>query len=267
MASIAETSVPHLANPTLRLKNMATGERPQERLEKHGSAVLSDTELLAMLLRKGSKNFDVLALASHLIAEAGSLTGLLNWTDQDFMQLKGIGRIKALQLISVIEIAKRILIQKEKISLDFSTPKSVYTHFQSRTVGLEVEKVWVLCLNRKNRLIKSTEIASGTVSSSLIHPREIYREAIRLSASAIICVHNHPSGDPSPSQDDYIATQLLEQASKTIKIQLLDHIIVGQSTSDPNGKGFYSFAKAGLLGRPPANKKAHIASVDNSLAG
>ena len=236
-----------LSNGSLRLRDMATGERPQERLEKHGPAALSDTELLAMLLRSGSKNFDVLALASSMIAEAGSLAGLLSWTQQDFRKLKGIGRVKALQLITVMEVAKRILIQKSDINLNFSTPESVYIHFKNRVVGLEVEKVWVLCLNRKNRLIKSVEITSGTANGSLIHPREVYREAIRLGASAVICVHNHPSGDPAPSEHDQQTTHLLKQASETVRIDLLDHIIIGQCALDPKGCGFYSFAEAGLL--------------------
>ena len=179
----------------LRLRDMAVDERPQERLEKYGAKALSDTELLAMLLRSGSKNLGVLTLSSTLIAEAGSLAGLLTWTVSDYRKLKGIGKVKALQLITVLEIARRILLQNRHSEPTFNTPEAVFEYFRPLIAGIEVEKFWVLCLNRKNRLIKCVETTSGTASSSLVHPREVFRDAIRLSASAIICVHNHPSGD------------------------------------------------------------------------
>lgn len=231
----------------LRLRDMAVNERPQERLERHGAAALSDTELLAMLLRSGSKDLDVLALSSRMIAEAGSLAGLLTWKEPDFKKLKGIGQVKALQLITVMEVARRVLSQDDLKAPIFGTPETVQKHFIPITAGLEVEKFWVLCLNRKNRLIKKVEVTSGTVSSSLVHPREVYREAIRLGASAIICVHNHPSGDPTPSSADIQITRQLREASKTVDINLLDHIIIGRPAADPAGNGFYSFTEAGLL--------------------
>ena len=231
----------------LRLRDMAVNERPQERLERHGAAALSDTELLAMLLRSGSKDLDVLALSSRMIAEAGSLAGLLTWKEPDFKKLKGIGQVKALQLITVMEVARRVLSQDDLKAPIFGTPETVQKHFIPITAGLEVEKFWVLCLNRKNRLIKKVEVTSGTVSSSLVHPREVYREAIRLGASAVICVHNHPSGDPTPSSADIQITRQLREASKTVDINLLDHIIIGRPAADPAGNGFYSFTEAGLL--------------------
>ena len=216
-------------------------------LRNQGAAALSDTELMAMLLRKGSKDQDVLALSSRLIAEAGSLAGLLTWTESDFIKLNGIGRVKALQLITVMEVARRILSQKGGPNPAFPTPDTVSEYIGPIAAGLEVEKFWVLCLNRKNRLIKRVEVTSGTASNSLVHPREVFREAIRMSASAVICVHNHPSGDPSPSKSDISITRQLRQASATVDIDLLDHIIVGQKHSDPASRGFYSFSEAGLL--------------------
>ena len=226
---------------------MAVNERPQERLETHGAGALSDTELLAMLLRTGSRQLDVLSLSSHLLAEAGSLANLLTWSEADLKKLKGIGKVKALQLITVIEIARRILRQSPNSSPNFSNPEAVYKYFFPLTAGLEVEKFWALCLNRKNRLIREVEITSGTASNSLVHPREVFREAIRLSASAIICLHNHPSGDPSPSSADIKVTRQLREASKVVDIEILDHIIIGQSGSDPSEKGYYSFTENGLL--------------------
>src|SRR5690606_32026595 len=112
---------------------------------------------------------------------------------------------------------------------------------------LEVEKFWALCLNRKNRLLKVCEVTSGTASNSLVHPREVYREAIRSGASAVICAHNHPSGDPSPSGADIKVTRQLREAASVVGIDLLDHVILGQPTADPRHLGYYSFQESGLL--------------------
>jgi len=123
----------------------------------------------------------------------------------------------------------------------------VMQHFHAQIAALSVEKFWVLCLNRKNRLLKQVEVSSGTATSSLAHPREVYREAIRQGATAIVCVHNHPSGDPAPSAADIQVTRQLREAAKTVDIELLDHVIVGRSVADPRGVGYYSFREAGVL--------------------
>ncbi len=233
--------------PSNRLRDLAVNDRPQERLERLGPSALSDTELLAMLLRSGSRDLDVVALATQIIREAGSLAGLLKWQDSDFRQLKGIGKVKALQLITVMEIAKRVVTQQGGSQPVLNTPELIFSHFQPIAAGLEVEKFWVLCLNRKNVLIKRVEVTSGTASSSLVHPREVFREAIRLGALSIVAAHNHPSGDPSPSSADIQVTRQLREASRTVGIDLLDHIVVGSVSSDPRGRGFYSFHEAGLI--------------------
>jgi DNA repair protein RadC len=113
--------------------------------------------------------------------------------------------------------------------------------------GLEVEKFWILCLNRRNRLLRREEITSGTAHGTLAHPREVFRVAIRESASAVVCIHNHPSGDPTPSSADLSVTRQLAAASKAVDIPLIDHLIIGRPGADPNGLGFYSFAAAGLI--------------------
>ncbi len=231
----------------LRLKDLAVGERPQERLEKLGPGALSDTELLAMLLRSGSRGHNVLVISQQLMTEAGSLASLVRWGETDFRQIKGIGRIKALQLITVMEVARRVLSQGGEIDPIFNRPELVLTHFQPQIAGLSVEKFWVLCLNRKNRLLKQVEVTSGTATNSLAHPREVFREAIRRGATAIICVHNHPSGDPAPSAADIQVTRQLREAAKTVEIELTDHVIVGRAMADPRGLGFYSFREAGVL--------------------
>lgn len=239
-------AAPAIYSP-LPLRQMAVGERPQERLERLGAGALSDTELLAMLLRSGTAGMDVLALASRLVAEAGSLAGLIAWQETDFRRLKGIGRVKALQLVTVMEIARRVLGRDHAGAPLLNRPDLVFAYFQPTASGLEVEKFWVLCLNRKNRLLKRVEITSGTATSALAHPREVFRAAIREAATAVICAHNHPSGDPQPSAADVRITRQLREAARAVDIELADHVILGQPAADPRGLGYYSFREAGLL--------------------
>ncbi len=230
-----------------RLREIAVAERPQERLEKHGASALSDTELLAMLLRSGTRGHDVLTLASRLIKDAGSLGALIQWQPADFQKLHGIGRVKALQLLAVMEVARRVIGQQAEVEPLLDRAKLVFEHLQPIVVGLEVEKFWVLCLNRKNRLIKCVEVTSGTATAALAHPREVYRAAIREAASAVICAHNHPSGDPAPSAPDLHVTRQLREASRAVEIELIDHVIIGRPGTDPLGRGYFSFREAGML--------------------
>ncbi len=235
-------------SPNLRLRDLAVGERPQERLERFGAAALSDTELLAMLLRNGSREMDVLGLASRLIAEAGSLGGLTAWAEADFRRMRGIGRIKALQLVAVMEVARRTLGQSQGEAPPLlNRPELIFAYFQPVVSGIAVEKLWVLCLNRKNRLIKRVEVTSGTATGSLVHPREVFRPAIREAATAVICAHNHPSGDPGPSSADLQVTRRLREAAVAVDIELTDHVILGTKAADPTGRGYFSFREAGLL--------------------
>jgi DNA repair protein RadC len=232
--------------PTLR--EMAPHDRPQERLEALGAGALSDAELLAMLLRSGSRGMDVLTVAGALLTEAGSLAELLSWQAGDFRRVKGIGRVKALQLVTVLEVARRVVAQAAARAPEaLQTPEAVQRHFQPLVAGLEVEKFWILCLNRKYRLQKRVEITSGTATCSLAHPREAFREAIRAGASAIVAVHNHPSGDPAPSKADIEITRQLRDSGELVGIELLDHVILGQPGADPQGRGYFSFRAAGLL--------------------
>lgn len=230
-----------------KLLEIAEAERPQERLERLGAAALSDVELIAMILRSGSKGYNVLQVASTLLSDAGSLSQLINWNDAEFVRIKGIGKVKALQLVVVIEICRRILAAEEESLPVLDDPGRVYNYMRSRTIGLEVEKFWTICLNRKNRLLRVCEATSGTASNSLVHPREVFREAIRFGASSVICVHNHPSGDPAPSAADIKVTRQLKNAAETVGIPVLDHVVVGNTKTDPNAIGWYSFQESGLL--------------------
>jgi DNA repair protein RadC len=212
-----------------------------------GAAALSDTELLAMMLRSGTIGLDVLTLASQLIGRAGSLSGLIGWSKADFRRQKGIGPVKALQLMTVMEIARRVVSQQSNEGPVLNRADLVADHLRSIAHGLAVEKFWVLCLNRKNRLMRLVEVTSGTATAALAHPREVFREAIRESAAAVICVHNHPSGDPAPSAADLQLTRQLREAAKAIDIDLLDHVVIGRTTADPLGRGYYSFRESGVL--------------------
>ncbi|MCF7687161.1 MAG: DNA repair protein RadC [Cephaloticoccus sp.] len=233
--------------PENRLRGTAVGERPQERLEQLGPRALSDTELLAMLLRSGTKGMDVLSLSSRLIQDAGSLAGLIGWQVSDFRRFKGIGRIKALQLVTVMEIARRVLLLPKGEAPLLNRADLVAEYLRPIAQGLAVEKFWVLCLNRKNRLIKCREVTSGTATAALAHPREVFREAMREGAAAVICAHNHPSGDPSPSAADIQVTRQLRDAARIVDIELVDHVIVGRASADSTGRGFHSFREAGLI--------------------
>ncbi|PXA03602.1 hypothetical protein DDZ13_11520 [Coraliomargarita sinensis] len=231
-----------------RMRDMVASERPQERLERLGASALSDRELLAMILRSGPKGVDVVTMCGKLLDQAGSLAALLRWSAEDFMQIRGIGKVKALQLLAIMQFAKRILEEQDSSEITtFDTPEVVARYFRPLVAGVEVEHFWVLCLDRKNRLLRRVEATKGTATNSLVHAREVFREAIKLSATAIIAVHNHPSGDPAPSRADIHVTRQLREAAKVIGIDLIDHIIVGEASRDPNRLGYYSFNDAGLV--------------------
>ena len=233
--------------PPNRLREMAADERPQERLERHGAGALSDTELLALLLRNGTQGQDVMTLATRLLAEAGSLAGLLAWREAEFRQFKGIGRVKALQLVAGMELARRVVREQGAVLPQLNRADLIAAHLEPLALGLEVEKFWVLCLNRKHRLLKRVEVTSGTATAALAHPREVFRAAVREGAACVVCAHNHPSGDPSPSAADLQITRQLREAAKVVDIDLVDHVVLGRAAMDPAGKGFFSFREAGLL--------------------
>lgn len=220
---------------------------PQARFDHFGTGALSDTELIALILQNGLQPQEVLKLSIQLIAEAGSLRGLMAWQPEDFRKLKGIGYGKARQLTALIEIARRMMQNDDAELAIFSRPELVAEHMRPVAAGLEVEKFWVACLNRKNRLKKLVEISSGTATSSLAHPREVFRAAIQYRATGVVCVHNHPSGDPAPSSADVQLTRQLRDAARTVDIDFVDHVVIGRASADPRGVGFYSFRVSGVI--------------------
>lgn len=174
------------------------------------------------------------------------MQNLAKYSLEDFVKITGIGEVKGLQLMAIIELSGRINSSTEKEPL-LNSPQKIYQFLENKTIRLDIEKVWVLCLNRKNYLINLYEITSGIATSSLIHPREIFRVAIRLGCTAIVVVHNHPSGDPSPSNADIEVAKNLHKSSKIICIELLDFMIIGKKSIDPMQKGYYSFREKNLL--------------------
>lgn len=227
---------------------MACSERPQARLENFGVTAVSDTELLAMILQgSGTRPEQAVSLASRLIAEAGSIAGLATWAPADYRRMKGVGQIKGLQLAATAEIARRMMLAQRSTTPVLNRADLVAAYLAPTVAGLQVEKFWVLCLNRKNRLQKLVEISSGTATAALAHPREVFRAAIRESSTGIVCAHNHPSGDPAPSAPDVQITRLLREAARTVQIELVDHVIIGRVESDPLSKGYFSFRESSIL--------------------
>ena len=231
----------------IRLKDLPPNERPQERLEQLGASVLSDRELLAMIIRSGTQKHDVLALADLLIQKSGSLAGLLRWDVSDFKRIDGIGQVKALQLSVQVEVAKRMMRGRREQIACMDEPLKVWEHLYPEVCSDAVEKVWVLCLDRKNKLIRAETVTSGTATGSLIHPREVFKPAIRYGSTAIILAHNHPSGDPTPSAADLKVTRKIAESAKCLDIDFLDHVILGEPENCPNKKGYYSFSDSGLI--------------------
>jgi len=227
--------------------NIPPSERPQERLEKLGAEALSDRELLAMLIRSGTAKKNVLQIADDMLSEAGSIAGLLRWGAPEFMQTTGIGKVKGLQLSILVEVAKRMIHGNRCADIILDEPEKVWEYLYPEVRTSSVEKVWVLCLDRKNKLIRSELVTSGTATASLVHSREVFRPAIRHGATAIILAHNHPSGDPTPSTADLRVTKEILKSSNIVNIELLDHLIIGEPENCPNGLGFYSFSEAGVI--------------------
>lgn len=223
---------------------MAVHEMPAARLESAGTTALADSELLAVVL--GGEQGRALEIARRMVAEAGSVQTLAKWTVREF-ETAGLAQSTARRMAAVVELGRRALLQPVETEPLLSRPDAIAGFMQPYVAGLEVEKFWVLCLNRKNRLIRCVCISTGTATAALAHPREVFKAAVRESAAAVVCVHNHPSGDPAPSTPDLQVTRQLREAARTLDIQLVDHVICGRGNADPAGRGFFSFREAGLL--------------------
>lgn len=215
-----------------KIKELYKEERPYEKCERFGAANLTDTELLAVLLRTGTRGESALALAGRLLHPAIQKEGILNlhsWTYDQLLQFKGIGKVKAIQILCLCELAKRLAKASAGKELDFSTPATIARYYMEDMRHQKQERMKLLLLNTKSRLIGESEISKGTVNASLVSPRELFIEALQKNAVSIILLHNHPSGDPSPSTEDILVTRKIQEAGYMIGVELLDHIIIGDN--------------------------------------
>lgn len=215
---------------TPKVKEWPENERPRERLIKHGGAALSDAQLLAILLRTGSGDRGVMDLAIGLLDTFRDLRSIDSASVADLSSIKGVGTAKIAQIKAAFELGKRLMAESHDGNPLFSSSSAVYCCFAPRLKNLKKELFLGLLLDAKNRLIKEVKISEGTLTNSLIHPREAFKEAIRESAASVIFIHNHPSGDPAPSRDDIAVTERLKQAGEIVGIATLDHIIIGDGS-------------------------------------
>lgn len=214
------------------VKELPLSERPYEKCEKSGAGTLSDAELLAVIIRTGSLNersIDVAAGVLKFSSTHPGLIGLNYMTMKELMSVKGIGRVKAVQLLCIAELAKRMAKVTNEEGLKFSNPETVANYYMQDMRHLSYEKVLLIMLDSKNKIIKDITISSGTVNSSLLSPREIFLLALKYESVNIIILHNHPSGDPTPSKEDINITRRMKEAGNLIGIKLMDHIIIGDN--------------------------------------
>ncbi len=209
------------------IKELPVDERPRERLVQFGANALSSAELLAILLRTGTPEMTAVQLAQHLLTSMGSLRAIASAKPSELAQVKGIGLAKAAQLLAAVELGRRIALEAMGEQPAITRPEDVYALLHHQLRDEKQEHVILLLLNTKNRVIQQSTLTKGTLDASLLHPREVFREAIRHSASSIILAHNHPSGDPTPSSEDIQMTKRLHQAGQLLGIDLLDHVILG----------------------------------------
>ena len=218
-----------------------SNDRPRERLKSHGARVLSSSELLAILLGSGSEGNSAIRIGHEILASAhGSLRRLSAQPVAALTALAGVGTARAVAIHAALELGRRMAAEDREDGIPVRGPRDVHEIFGQKLQDLPVEEFHVAILDSQHRLERDVTVTRGLLNSSLVHPREVFREAIAENAAAIILVHNHPSGDPTPSPDDRITTEQLVQAGRVLDIPVQDHIIIGRGR-------YLSFAEAGLL--------------------
>jgi DNA repair protein RadC len=228
----------------LKIREMPQDERPREKLAAHGASALTNPELIAILLRTGRRGANAVEVARQLLEKYGSLTGLTRCTVDELRKVKGIGPAKAVQLVAAFGLGHRLAretLSKQKID----SPELVNELVGPEMRRLRKESLRVILVDTRYHLIRVEEVSIGSVNESIAHPRDIFRPALVSSAYAVIVVHNHPSGDASPSQTDHNLTRRLAEAAELLQIKLLDHIIIGAPAE--GSPGYFSFKEAGVL--------------------
>jgi len=229
----------------ITMKQLPAEERPYEKCISIGAEALTDSELLAVILRTGTKDMNSLTLAGNVLAAAGEsaasgLPGLYHLSVQDLMAIPGIGRVKAVQLKCIGELSRRIAAASARQTLDMSSPQSIAEYYMEKLRHEEQEHLYSLMLDARSNYMGERMLSRGTANAALITPREIFAEALRRQALGIVIIHNHPSGDPSPSDCDIDVTSRVQHSGAMLGIQLLDHIVIGDHK-------YFSFREQGLI--------------------
>lgn len=223
------------------IKDIPLNERPRERLINKGVEYLSNEDLLAILLKTGTKENSVKVLANNILKQLDDINNLKEINLERLVKIKGIGKAKACELLAAIELGKRLNQEIDNLNqIKIYSSNSIYEYYQDKLKDKLQEFFYCVYLDTKNHIIKDKLLFIGTINESLIHPREIFKEAYLLSASSIICVHNHPSGNVTPSNNDIIMTKQLIEVGKILGIKVLDHIIIGKNN-------YYSFNDNSLV--------------------
>lgn len=215
-----------------RMNDLPIQDRPYEKCFAKGPKYLTNEELLAVILRTGTKDYNARKLAEMILNRNNNsdLLSIMHYTKEELMKFKGIGKVKAIQILCIGELARRIACTKANEMLDFSNPSSIAEYYMESLRHLEREQLIICYLNTKCKLIKDEVITVGTVNQSLMSPREIFIQALRCGAVNMVMIHNHPSGNSTPSKEDIYSTQRVRQAGQLVGINVVDHIIIGDKT-------------------------------------
>lgn len=211
----------------IMIKDVPHDDRPRERLIKYGASHLANRELLAILLGSGTKNESVISLSNRVLMHFDGLKLLNEATLEELTSIKGIGKAKGVIILAALQLGRRLNEYKPNECYVIRSPEDGADYLMEEMRQLKQEHFVVLFLNTKNQVIHQQTIFIGSLNASIVHPREVFREAVRRSSASIICAHNHPSGDPTPSQEDIQVTKRLVEAGKMMGIELLDHIVIG----------------------------------------
>jgi len=247
MADREQSSFYNVEHIGYRVRDVPERQRPRELLDRFGVESVPDNVLLAVILRSGVRGLSVIDLAQQLLNRYGSLTAMASASVDEFVKLRGMGKTKAQVLKSALELAKRLSEETMVELTRINAPEDIARLLREKSRTLDKEVFWVLLLNTRNALkAPPLEITRGLLDASIVHPREVFRDAIQTASAAIVLAHNHPSGDPKPSAEDIRITKQLVKAGQIIEIQVLDHIILGKPSASDK-KGFFSMREAGIV--------------------
>ncbi|GMX66494.1 MULTISPECIES: RadC family protein [Paenibacillus] len=216
-----------MESPNMTLRDVPSEDRPRERMMLYGAQALSNAELLAILLRTGTYQESAVHVAQRLLLECGGLRMLTDMSMEQLTEIKGIGEAKALQIQAGIELGRRLARSTMNETVTIRSPQDVAALLMEDLRYLQKEHFVCLFLNTKNHVIGQETLSMGSLNASIVHPREVFRAAIKRSSASIVCAHNHPSGDPTPSPEDVEITKRLVQAGEIVGIDVLDHIVIG----------------------------------------